>query len=131
MSKTNIILVQMSLFVVKFKRLFRRWGEKMAKEVWEKLKEAEAEAGKLIEDAKLQSVTIIKKAREEVAQIIKDAEAKAIREGEATLGEAIKRAQAYKGERIRELQNQQQSLSKLGESRITGAVNLILEKVVR
>lgn len=103
----------------------------MAKEVWEKLKEAEAEAGKLIEDAKLQSITIIKKAREEVAQIIKDAEAKAIQEGEATLGETIKGVQAYKEERIRELQNQQQALSKLGESRIPGAVNLILEKVVR
>lgn len=103
----------------------------MAKEVWEKVTEAEIQAGKIIEDAKLQSVTKIKKAREEAVEFINAAESNALKEGEIALAESIKKAQAFKEGRIQELRNQQQSLNKTCEARMGGAVNLILEKVVR
>lgn len=103
----------------------------MAKEVWEQVKEVEAQAGKLIEDAKLQSVNIVKKAREEANELLKSAETKAVNDGELSLTETVKKAQAFKEQRIRELKTEQQSLTKTGEARINGAVNMILEKVVR
>lgn len=103
----------------------------MAKEVWEKVKEAEAQASKIIEDAKLQSVAIVKKAREEAVEKHKAAEIKAVNDGETVLADAVKKGQVFKEQRIQELRNEQQSLSKIGEARISGAVNLILEKVVR
>lgn len=103
----------------------------MAKEVWEKVTEAEAQALKIIEDAKLESVTIIKKAREEAVELVNAAETKAVKDGEAVLADTIKKAEALKENRICELRNEQQALTKNGEARISGAVNLILEKVVR
>lgn len=103
----------------------------MAKDVWDKVKETEAQADKIIGDAKLQSVTIIKKAREEAIELINAAETKAVKDGEIALADTTKKAQAFKEERIRELRNEQQVLTKIGENRINGAVNLILEKVVR
>jgi V/A-type H+-transporting ATPase subunit G/H len=108
-----------------------QWGEKMAKEVWEKVKEAEAKAAKAIEDAKLQSVEIVKKAREEAAELVKAAERQSVADGEKLLAERVTRIKEFKKEQIHKVEEELQHLLQTSSKRIDGAVNLILEKVVR
>ncbi len=103
----------------------------MAKEVWEKVKESETQASKIIEEAKLQSITVINKAREEAVELLRDVETKAARDGETALADTVQKSQGFAEKRLQELRNEQQLLTKLGEARISGAVNFILEKVVR
>lgn len=113
------------------KRLFKRWGEKMAKEVWEKVKATEAKAAKAIEDAKLQSVEIIKKAREDAAEMVKAVEKQSIADGEKVLADSAAQAKIFKEQRISQIEQELKALVEMSAKRIGGAVNLILEKVVR
>ncbi len=103
----------------------------MAKEVWEKVKEAEAQAAKTIEDAKLQSVGVVKKAREDAAESIKAAEGKSIVDGAKVLADRIAQANNYKEQRIRQVEQELKAQAEMGAKRTSGAVKLILEKVVR
>lgn len=108
-----------------------RWGEKMAKEVWEKVKEAEAKAAKAIEDAKLQSVAIIKKAQEEAAELIKATEKQSIADGERLVADKTAQAKTFKEQRIAQVEQELKNLLRTSSGRTDRAVNLILEKVVR
>jgi vacuolar-type H+-ATPase subunit H len=57
----------------------------MAKEVWEEIQAAEAEARRIIEDAKLKSNNAIRDARQQALDMIALAEQKAGEEGEKLL----------------------------------------------
>jgi V/A-type H+-transporting ATPase subunit G/H len=103
----------------------------MAKEVWEEIQAAEAEARRIIEDAKLKSNNAIRDARQQALDMIALAEQKAGEEGEKLLAKRSVDAAADQKNRFEAITAEIRQLSAKGNRRVSGAVKMIVEKVVK
>jgi V/A-type H+-transporting ATPase subunit G/H len=102
----------------------------MAKEVWEEIQAAEAEARRIIADAKLKSNNVIRDARQKALDMIALAEQKARDEGERLLAEQSVSAAADQKARLEAIAAEIRQLSTKGKRRLSGAAKMIVEKVV-
>lgn len=102
----------------------------MAKEVWEQIQAAEAEAEQIVATARNQSIQAVKDARQEAAVMIRKAEAEARAEGEALLKRKAVEFETAKQSRLDQIDVEVQELISRSEQRIPGAVKLVVEKVV-
>jgi vacuolar-type H+-ATPase subunit H len=103
----------------------------MVKEVWEEIQAAETEARRIIEDVKLKSSNEIRDARQKALDIVALAEQNARNEGERLLAEKLLSAEADKKVRLETIATEIQQLSTEGNRRVSGAVKMIVEKVVK
>ena len=102
----------------------------MAKEVWEEIQAAEAEARRIIEDAKLKRNNEIRDARQKALDIIALAEQNTREEGKRLLAEQSVNAAADQKARLEAITAEIRQLSAKGKRRVSGAVKMIVEKVV-
>ncbi|HEY8464626.1 MAG TPA: hypothetical protein VIM29_11550 [Bacillota bacterium] len=102
----------------------------MAKEVWEQIQAAEAEAEQIVATARNQSIQAVKDARQEATVMIRKAEAEARAEGEALLKRKAVEFETAKQSRLDQIDVEVQELISRSEQRIPGAVKLVVEKVV-
>ena len=104
--------------------------KQMAKEVWEEIQAAEAEARRIIEDAKLKRNNEIRDARQKALDIIALAEQNTREEGKRLLAEQSVNAAADQKARLEAITAEIRQLSAKGKRRVSGAVKMIVEKVV-
>jgi vacuolar-type H+-ATPase subunit H len=102
----------------------------MAKEVWEEIQAAEAEARRIIADAKLKGSNEIRNARQQALDMIALAEQKAREEGEKLLAERSVNSAADQKIRLEAITTEIRQLSARGKRRLSGAAKMIVEKVV-
>jgi len=102
----------------------------VAKEVWEQIQAAEAEARQMIEGAKQQSVQALANARQEAIVIIRKAEEQAKNEGEAFLKQKLAEFETTKQKRLDQIDSEIRDLISRSEKRIPGATKNLVEKVV-
>lgn len=102
----------------------------MAKAVWEEIQTTEIAAKRIIEDAKSASVAALKKARQEAADLIEQAQEQARAAGEQLLNNTTVQAGTAKQARLAAIDITVKDLSAAGAGRLSGAIKMIVEKVV-
>jgi vacuolar-type H+-ATPase subunit H len=102
----------------------------MAKAVWEEIQTSEVRARQLIEAARADNAAALRDARQKAAELIRQAQDQAQAAGEQLVRETTVKAEAAKEVRLTGTADQVQKLNAAGAARLSGAVKMIVEKVV-